>query len=149
MDMASGGAVFFSMAYAFAGLIGGTFSKHGRLMFLVSYIIANTVAVLWTWGASLRVELMYEVFAATVIFALLPDSLLEYVGGIAQLPVPGTGIQACLTVHAWRVLVGLVQLVVVRQRVPGADGDARAASRTEVLVPDGLFQLFIRQDCGL
>ncbi len=91
MDMASGGAVFFSMAYAFAGLIGGTFSKHGRLMFLVSYIIANTVAVLWTWGASLRVELMYEVFAATVIFALLPDSLLEYVGGIAQLPVPGTG----------------------------------------------------------
>ena len=91
MDMATGGEVFFSMAYAFAGLIGGTFSKHGRLMFLISYILANTVAVLWTWGGTLRVELMYEVFAATVIFALLPDPLLEYVGGIAQLPSPGTG----------------------------------------------------------
>ena len=91
MDMASGGEIFFSMAYAFAGLIGGTFSKHGRLMFLLSYIIANTVAVLWTWGASLRLDLMYEVFAATVIFALLPDSFLEYVGGIAVLPAPGTG----------------------------------------------------------
>ncbi len=91
MDMASGGEVFFSMAYAFAGLIGGTFSKHGRLMFLLSYIIANMVAVLWTWGATLRLDLMYEVFAATVIFALLPDSLLEYVGGIAVLPAPGTG----------------------------------------------------------
>jgi len=33
---------------------------------------------------------MYEGFAATVIFALLPDSFLEYVGGIAQLPAPGT-----------------------------------------------------------
>lgn len=91
MDMANGGEVFFSMAYAFAGLIGGTFSKHGRLMFLLSYIIANTVAVLWTWGATLRLDLMYEVFAATVIFALLPDSFLEYVGGIAVLPAPGTG----------------------------------------------------------
>ncbi|NLH00994.1 MAG: SpoIIE family protein phosphatase [Clostridiales bacterium] len=91
MDMAAGGEIFFSMAYAFAGLISGIFSKHGRLMFLVSYILSNTVAVLWTWGASLRIELMYEVFAATVIFALLPDSFLEYVGGIAQLPAPGTG----------------------------------------------------------
>lgn len=91
MDMASGNTVFFSMAYAFAGLIGGTFAKHGRLAFLLSYILANTVAVLWTWGAGLHIELMYEVFAATVIFALLPDSFLEYVGGIAQLPAPGTG----------------------------------------------------------
>ncbi|MGI5984963.1 MAG: SpoIIE family protein phosphatase [Clostridiales bacterium] len=91
MDMAAGGEVFFSMAYAFAGLIGGVFSKHGRLLFLVSYILANTVAVLWTWGVTLRLELMYEVFAATVIFALLPDTLLEYFGGIAQLPAPGTG----------------------------------------------------------
>jgi len=91
MDMASGGEIFFSMAFPFAGLIGGTFSKHGRLMFLVSYVLANTVAVLWTWGASMKIDLMYEVFAATVVFALLPDSLLEYVGGIAQLPTPGTG----------------------------------------------------------
>ena len=91
MDMASGGQVFFSMAYAFAGLIGGTFSKNGRLMFLISYILSNTVAVLWTWGASMRIELMYEVFAATVIFAMLPDTFLEFVGGIARLPAPGTG----------------------------------------------------------
>ncbi len=91
MDMAAGGEVFFSMAYAFAGLIGGAFSKHGRLLFLVSYILANTIAVLWTWGVSLRVELMYEVFAATVVFAILPDTLLEYVGGVAQLPLPATG----------------------------------------------------------
>lgn len=91
MDMAAGETAFFSMAYAFAGLIGGAFSKHGRLLFLLSYILANTIAVLWTWGGGLKPELMYEVFAATVIFALLPDALLEYLGGIARLPAPASG----------------------------------------------------------
>lgn len=91
MDMAAGGEIFFTMAYSFAGLIGGAFSKHGRLLFLVSYIIANAVAVLWTWGVHLRLELMYEVFAASVIFALFPELFLEYVGGIARLPSPSTG----------------------------------------------------------
>lgn len=91
MDMAAGGEIFFSMAFAFSGLISGVFNKHGRLLFLISYILANTVAVLWTWGGLLRLELMYEVFAATVIFALLPDAFLEYVGSIAQLPAPATG----------------------------------------------------------
>lgn len=91
MDMAAGGSVFFVMAYSFAALISGAFSKHGRLIFLVSYILANAVSVLWTWGSSLRLELMYEVFAASVIFALLPGSFLEYVGSFAQLPTPGTG----------------------------------------------------------
>ncbi len=91
MDMSAGTEVFFVMAYAFAGLISGFFSKHGRLLFLVSYILANTIAVLWTLGFALRIELMYEVFAACVIFAILPDRLLELVGSAARLPVPATG----------------------------------------------------------
>lgn len=91
MDMASTGDIFFTMAYSFAGLIAGCFSKHGRLLYLLSYILANAVAVLWTWGDGLKLELMYEVFAASVIFALLPESLLEYAGGIARLPTPATG----------------------------------------------------------
>lgn len=91
MDMAAGGEVFFTMAYGFAGLVSGAFSKNGRLLFLVSYVLANAVSVLWTYGQGLRVELMYEVFSATVIFAMLPDSILEYVGGLARLPAPSTG----------------------------------------------------------
>jgi stage II sporulation protein E len=91
MDMAAGTNVFFVMAYAFAGLVSGAFSKHGRLLFLISYILANAVAVLWTWGFSLRLELLYEVFAATVVFAILPDRFLEFLGSFAQLPIPATG----------------------------------------------------------
>ncbi|MEG1404971.1 MAG: stage II sporulation protein E, partial [Oscillospiraceae bacterium] len=73
------------------GLISGVFSKHGRFLFLLSYIVANATAVLWTWGAALRIELMYEVFAASIVFAILPEMVLEYVGSVAQLPSPGTG----------------------------------------------------------
>lgn len=91
MDMSAGTTVFFVMAYSFSGLVSGFFSKHGRLLFLVSYIIANTTAVLWTMGFALRLELMYEVFAAAVVFAMLPDRLLELVGGAVRLPVPSTG----------------------------------------------------------
>lgn len=91
MDMSAGGGVFFTMAFAFSGLIAGAFSKHGRLLFMLAYIASNAAAVLWTWGSAMRLELMYEVFAATVIFAILPDGFLEYVGSLARLPVPSTG----------------------------------------------------------
>ncbi len=102
MDMAAGESVFFVMAYSFSALIGGAFSKHGRLLFLVSYILANGACVLWTWGSSLRLELMYEVFAAGVIFAMLPSKFLDYTGSFAQLPVPGTGESALRRYAAYR-----------------------------------------------
>jgi stage II sporulation protein E len=106
VDLAAGTQVFFIMAFAFAGLISGFFSKHGRLLFIVSYIVANTVAVLWTLGFALRIELMYEVFAASVVFAILPDRFLEFVGEAAQLPIPGTGesgLRHYAAERAWRV----------------------------------------------
>lgn len=91
MDMSLGGTPLFTMAYAFSGLVAGAFSKHGRLIFLVSYIVANAISVLWTPLDTLRIELLYEVFAASVIFAILPEKLLEYLGEFACLPAPGTG----------------------------------------------------------
>lgn len=117
MDMASGTTVFFTMAYALSGLIAAFFSKHGRLLFLVSYILANTVAVLWTMEFTLRIELMYEVFAASVIFAVLPDKFLEFIGSAAALPLPSTGesglrryaaARAGRVSHAFRDLYGTV-----------------------------------------
>lgn len=117
MDMAVGTEVFFTMAFAFSGLISGFFSKHGRLLFLIGYIVSNTIAVLWTMGFALRIELMYEVFAAAVVFAILPDKLLELVGSAAQLPLPATGesglrryaaARAERISHAFRELYGTV-----------------------------------------
>lgn len=117
MDISAGSDVYFTMAFAFSGLISGFFSKHGRLLFLVSYIAANTVAVLWTMGFTLRIELMYETFAACVVFAILPDKLLEYIGSAAVLPLPATGEsglrryaaqRAQRVSHAFRELYGTV-----------------------------------------
>ncbi|MDR0952486.1 MAG: SpoIIE family protein phosphatase [Oscillospiraceae bacterium] len=91
MDLAAGSGGFFSMAYAISGLISGFFSKHGRLLFLVGYIAVNTIAVIWVTGFELRMPLMYEVFAASVAFAVLPEKLLEILGSAAALPLPSTG----------------------------------------------------------
>jgi len=83
MDMAYGSGTAFTLSYAFAGLISGLFAKHGRLLFLLSYLASNALALLWAWSASPRIEGLYECFAAGVIFASCPRAL------------PGWGRAAC------------------------------------------------------
>ena len=45
VDMASPGAPFYTMAYAFCGLLSGVFGKHGRLLFVLSFLLADALAV--------------------------------------------------------------------------------------------------------
>jgi stage II sporulation protein E len=56
MDACSGGVPFFTMSYALCGLLSGVFGKHGRLLFLFSFILADAFAVLcaWKWSAAKR-----------------------------------------------------------------------------------------------
>lgn len=91
MDIAGGGTPFYTLAYAFAALLSGVFSKHGRLLFILSFILSNAVAVIWTWGNGLRLEALFEVFAGSVIFAMLPATLLGYAGSILQRTPAGSG----------------------------------------------------------
>jgi len=76
MDAGMSGTPFFSMAYAFSGLLSGLFGHHGKLMFTVSFVLANAVAVLWTWGSPVHVAAVYEVFLVSMAFLLLPRSLI-------------------------------------------------------------------------
>ena len=91
MDMVSGETPFFTMAYAFAALLSGVFSKHGRLTFVLSFVLSNAVAVIWTWGAEMRLEALYEAFAASVVFMILPASVLNYAGAVLQQVPAGSG----------------------------------------------------------
>lgn len=91
MDISTGGAPFFTMAFAFSGLIAGVFGSHSRLLFALSYILANGVAVIWTWTSGLRVEALYEAFIASVLILILPSGLVNSVGGIFQQVRTGTG----------------------------------------------------------
>lgn len=76
MDAALGGVPFFSMAYAFSGLLSGVFSRHGKFSFVISFVLANAVAVLWTWNSVLHIAALYEVFAVSMLFLIVPTRAL-------------------------------------------------------------------------
>ncbi|MCL2343993.1 MAG: SpoIIE family protein phosphatase [Firmicutes bacterium] len=84
MDVASGGAPFYAMAYAFAGLLTGVFSRKGRVLFTLSFILANAAAVTLGAAEGLRTSALYETFVASVVFLLLPAPLVNYLGALLQ-----------------------------------------------------------------
>ena len=82
MDLAAGGMPFYAMAYALSGVMAGAFHRQGRLASAVAYVLSNALAVLWSWEDGLHIALLYEVFAASVIFMLLPERALRQVGAL-------------------------------------------------------------------
>lgn len=84
MDLAAGGMPFYSMAYAFSGVMTGVFHRQGKLFAAISYVLANAISVLWTWNTGLHLSLLYEVFIASVLFMLLPETMLRRVGILLQ-----------------------------------------------------------------
>lgn len=77
MDIAGGGAPFYVTVYAFSGLFSGVYARHGRVIFLVSYIAANAIAVLCAWNENLYFGALLECFCASVLFMLLPAEWVE------------------------------------------------------------------------
>jgi len=89
MDAGGGGLPFFSMAYAFSGLFSGLFGKQGKILFTASFILANSVAVLWTWDMTLQVSAIYEVVIVSALFLILPGRLIEpYAIDLSEYDVP-------------------------------------------------------------
>ena len=84
MDMAAGAALFYSAAYAMAGLVSGALYRYGRMTFSVSFCAANAVAVLLGWSGGAHIPALYECFMASVVFMLLPQSVLTPVGSLLR-----------------------------------------------------------------
>ena len=91
MDLSSGAVPFFTMSYAFTAMISGIFSKSSRLLFLLSYITANAIAVVWTWFDFTMLPSLYETFAASVIFMLIPDQIMTRVSALFPANLSGFG----------------------------------------------------------
>lgn len=91
MDLTAGGLPFYTMAYAFGGLLAGVFNRHGRILFLLAFISANAAAVACAWAVQAHTEALFEVFAASVIFLLLPSGFLNRVGSVVQPVIGGSG----------------------------------------------------------
>ena len=108
MDAASGLAPVYTMVYAFAGLISGMFSRFGRLSYVVSFILADALAVLCAWSWTERLDALFEVFAASVGFMLLPPGLLARVGALIQPLSAGMG-ESGLRKYASRRVEGIAR----------------------------------------
>ncbi len=89
MDLNFGATPYFITCYCLSAIISGVFTKNGRLIFLLSYVIGTAICVIWSWGYMAMLPALYETFAASVIFALLPDSVLAKAGTV--LPSSGSG----------------------------------------------------------
>ncbi|MCL2842342.1 MAG: SpoIIE family protein phosphatase [Oscillospiraceae bacterium] len=76
MDAGLEGTPFFSMAYAFSGLLSGLFGRHGKLLFLVSFVLANGITVLWNLDVDAPIAALYEVFIVSMAFLLLPSGVI-------------------------------------------------------------------------
>ena len=106
MDASAGTAGMYTMAWAFAALCAGTFSRFGRLAFLAAFVIADAMAVFCS-GASLEAAPpLFEAFAASVIFMLLPSGLLANLGALVQPLTPGVG-ESGLRRYASRRVAGI------------------------------------------
>lgn len=87
MDLSLGGLPpVYAMAYGFSGLLAGAVRRHGRLAAALSYAGANALAVLWAWGTGIPTAILYEVFAASVAFLMVPDRVLRRLEFLAPPP---------------------------------------------------------------
>lgn len=89
MDLAAGTAGVFTAAYALAAVTAGLFAKSGRLLFVLAYTAMNAIVTIWTWPQVPSPGALYETFAASVIFLLLPAALIARAS--ALFPVHTTG----------------------------------------------------------
>ena len=76
MDAAASSAPFFTVSYALAGMVSGIFSGGMRVVSAAAYILANAAGGIWGGAGTLLMPLLYETFAGSVIFMVLPPSLL-------------------------------------------------------------------------
>lgn len=88
MDLASGRGPYYSMVYAVAGVMCGLCWNRGKLASTLVYVAASGAAVLWTWESGMRIGLLYEVFAASVLFFVLPQRVRETTGQMLAVQKP-------------------------------------------------------------
>lgn len=77
MDLAGGGTPFYSVAYAFSGLITGVVSRQGKAFASIAFVLAGALTMVWAMEESLRLPLLYESMIAAGIFLLLPEEMLR------------------------------------------------------------------------
>lgn len=82
MDFGTAGSPFYAMAYAFAGLLSGIFHRFSRVVFLLVFVFAPALSALAMPVPSEHVNALFENLCASVIFFVLPDSVVAWFGAL-------------------------------------------------------------------
>ena len=91
MDITQSGAPFYTMAYSFSGLLSGVFGKHGRFLFVLSFLLSGALSVVCAWDRDIYLSALVETFSACVVFMLLPTAFLNHIGLMLQYIERGSG----------------------------------------------------------
>jgi stage II sporulation protein E len=91
MDAAFGAPPIFGTAYGVAGLVSGMFSGRSRFTFALAFILVDAALALLFTGFTGSIALVYEVFIASVVFMLLPQTILSRLSVLFPSPPGGGG----------------------------------------------------------
>ncbi len=84
MDLSMGLAPYYTLAYAFPGLVTGIFSGQSRLLCALSYVLSGGAALLWGVKGNSNTDHIYEIIAGVVVFLILPDKLLRRMAALIR-----------------------------------------------------------------
>ena len=108
MDAAAGTAGMYTCAWAFAALCSGVFSRFGRLAFLAVFVVADALAAYLSGAEGVNFAPLFEAFAASVIFMLIPPQALAWAGSLIAPLSPGVG-ESGLRKYASRRVEGIAR----------------------------------------
>lgn len=91
MDLCSVGPAYYTPIYAISGLVGGCFGRYGRFLFALGFVLAQGLSLLGLWNENLLLTSLYELMLASIVFLLLPASLLSRTGLLLQTMEEGSG----------------------------------------------------------
>lgn len=84
MDISSGGNPYYTFVYAFSGMVSGVFARHGKLLFVLSFVLSAAASTMTAMGESIRMNGLYEVFASSVVFMVLPGNVNNIIGAFLR-----------------------------------------------------------------
>lgn len=91
MDLTTPSTGFFATSYALSGMAAGIFSRHSRLVYSLSFVLASALCAACAQDASLSTALLFETFAASVLFILLPSRFVGMIGMLLRQNEHGSG----------------------------------------------------------
>jgi len=118
LGLAGGDYSFLLITSGLGGLVAGVFGGMGRVATAASYIFINTIVALFTLEYAAVYTSILEVFAATVLFVALPQSLASRLGTLHHIgSIPDNTTQKALCERVEDISGALKEICATTQQV--------------------------------